>query len=281
MIKCNNNEKLWVEKFRPQKISDCILPPEMKSTLLAIIEKRDIPNLMLSGPAGTGKTTVAKAICEELELDYIVVNASLNGNIDTIRNEIQNFSSSVSMLNDGVKVVILDEADFLNQQSMQPALRGFIETFSKTTRFIFTCNYPNRIIDPIHSRTTKIDFRFSKKDQEKMMVGFFTRVLNILKHEEIDFDEAVVVSLITKKFPDFRKILNDLQRYSVGGKIDKGILANRMESSIADLVTVLKKKDYPGMREWVADNSDADMNVLWSSFYTRLHSHIVDSSKPD
>ena len=281
MVEQEKDEFLWSQKYRPRKVSDCILPTDMKKNLQAIVDSREIHNMMLVGTAGTGKTTVAKAICDELELDYIVVNSSLNGNIDTLRNEIQEFSSTMSMVSDGPKVVILDEFDHSNQNSTQAALRGFMETFSKTTRFIITANFPNRIIDPIHSRTTKIDFKFPKETKQKLAAQFFGRCKTILDQEGVEYDEAVLVSLVMKHFPDFRKILNELQRYSASGKIDKGILANRMDASISDLRDVLKAQDYSKMRKWVSDNSDNDLNVLWSSFYKGLHEHVKDENKPD
>ena len=209
---------IWCQKYRPRTIEDCILPRGLKDTFLEFVSNGDIPNLLLSGTAGTGKTTVARALCEELGVDYIIINGSESGNIDTLRNDVRNFASGVSITSTGKrKIVILDEADYLNPSSTQPALRGFIEEFSKNCGFIFTCNFKNRIIEPIHSRCSVIDFRFSKKDRPKLAMSLLKRVIEILDKESVEYNEKVLVELITKYFPDFRRVLNELQRYSVSG----------------------------------------------------------------
>lgn len=257
---------LWVEKYRPKAISDTILPADLKATFQQFVDQKNIPNLILSGSAGVGKTTVARAMLEELECDYIVINGSMNGNIDTLRNEIQNFASSVSFTG-GRKYVILDEADYLNPNSTQPALRNFMEEFSRNCGFILTCNFKNRIIEPLHSRCSVIDFKIGKKDMTKLAGQFFKRTQTILKQEGIDFDPAVVAEVIQKHFPDWRRVLNELQRYSATGAIDAGILANMQETSIRELTNLMRDKDYTGMRNWVHNNLDTDINGLYRQFY--------------
>ena len=222
-----NEEFLWVEKYRPKTVEETILPAELKATFQQFVDQKNIPNLILSGTAGVGKTTIARAMLEQLECDYIVVNGSMNGNIDTLRNEILSFASSVS-LSGGRKYVILDEADYLNANSTQPALRNFMEEFSRNCGFILTCNFKNRIIEPLHSRCSVIDFKLSKSISTKLATQFFKRVEKILSGEGVDFDRAVVAELITKYFPDWRRVLNELQRYSATGKIDSGIFANKI-----------------------------------------------------
>ncbi len=257
---------LWVEKYRPKTIADTILPADLKATFQQFVDQKNIPNLILSGSAGVGKTTVARAMLEELGCDYIVINGSMNGNIDTLRNEIQNFASSVSFTG-GRKYVILDEADYLNANSTQPALRNFMEEFSRNCGFILTCNFKNRIIEPLHSRCSVIDFKISKKDMTKLAGQFFKRTQCILKKESIEFDPAVLAEVIQKHFPDWRRVLNELQRYAATGKIDAGILANLKETSIRELTTLMKGKDYTGMRNWVHNNLDTDINGLYRQFY--------------
>ena len=214
---------LWVEKYRPQNIGDCILPDSIKDTFRQMVESGESQNLLLSGGAGCGKTTIAKALCNELDADYIMINCSEDGNIDTLRTKIRNFASSIS-ISGGKKIVILDEFDYANAQSMQPALRGFIEEFSKNCRFILTCNFKNRIIEPIHSRCTCIEFKIPNKSKPKLASAFLDRCKVVLDNESIGYDEKVLAELILKHFPDFRRILNELQRYSVAGTIDTGIL---------------------------------------------------------
>ena len=257
---------LWVEKYRPQTIADTILPTDLKAVFQQFVDQGNIPNLILSGSAGVGKTTVARAMLEELGCDYIIINGSMNGNIDTLRNEILNFASSVS-LSGGRKYVILDEADYLNANSTQPALRNFMEEFSRNCGFILTCNFKNRIIEPLHSRCSVIDFKISKSDMAKLAGQFFKRVQGILETEEITFDKTAVAEVIQKHFPDWRRVLNELQRYAAIGSIDAGILTNMTEVSINVLMGLLKEKNFTEIRKWVGENSDNDQNVIMRSIY--------------
>jgi replication factor C small subunit len=257
---------LWCEKYRPQTISETILPAELKAVFQQFVDQKNIPNLILSGSAGVGKTTVARAMLEELGCDYIIINGSMNGNIDTLRNEILNFASSVS-LSGGRKYVILDEADYLNANSTQPALRNFMEEFSRNCGFILTCNFKNRIIEPLHSRCSVIDFKISKSDMAKLAGQFFKRVQTILESEKITFDKTVVAEIIQKYFPDWRRVLNELQRYSATGSIDAGILTNMTEISINALMGLLKEKNFTEIRKWVAENSDNDQNIIMRTIY--------------
>jgi DNA polymerase III delta prime subunit len=259
-------EFLWVEKYRPKTVEETILPVELKSVFQQFVDQKNIPNLILSGTAGVGKTTIARAMLEQLECDYIVINGSMNGNIDTLRNEILNFASTVS-LSGGRKYVILDEADYLNANSTQPALRNFMEEFSRNCGFILTCNFKNRIIEPLHSRCSVVDFKISKKDMAKLAMQFMKRVGNILEKEGIDYDKAVVAEVIQKHFPDWRRVLNELQRYSATGKIDTGILANVQEISINELVNLIRDKNFTEIRKWVANNIDQDQNELFRKIY--------------
>ncbi len=261
-----NQEFLWVEKYRPKTIEETILPVELKSVFQKFVDQKNIPNLILSGSAGVGKTTVARAMLEELGCDYIVINGSMNGNIDTLRNEILNFASSVS-LSGGRKYVILDEADYLNANSTQPALRNFMEEFSRNCGFILTCNFKNRIIEPLHSRCSVVDFKISKKDMAKLAMQFLKRVDGILTSEKIEYDKATVAEIIQKYFPDWRRVLNELQRYSATGKIDSGILANLQQTSIRELVDLMKQKNYTEVRKWTKNNIDTDVNALYTEFY--------------
>lgn len=261
-----NEEFLWVEKYRPKTVEETILPAELKATFQQFVDQKNIPNLILSGTAGVGKTTIARAMLEQLECDYIVVNGSMNGNIDTLRNEILNFASAVS-LSGGRKYVILDEADYLNANSTQPALRNFMEEFSRNCGFILTCNFKNRIIEPLHSRCSVVDFKISKKDMAKLAGQFFKRVQNILKTENVEFDPAVVAEIINKYFPDWRRVLNELQRYSATGKIDSGIFANMQENTIKELLILMKDKNFTEVRKWIKNNLDTDVNYLYNQFY--------------
>ena len=261
-----NEEFLFVEKYRPRTIEETILPVELKTVFQQFVDQKNIPNLILSGSAGVGKTTVARAMLEELGCDYIIINGSMNGNIDTLRNEILNFASSVS-LSGGRKYVILDEADYLNANSTQPALRNFMEEFSRNCGFILTCNFKNRIIEPLHSRCSVVDFKISKKDMAKLAVQFLKRTENILTSENIPFDKAVVAQVIQKHFPDWRRVLNELQRYAATGKIDTGILTNLKEVSLKELVGMLKEKDFSGIRKWVGENLDNDQNDIFRKLY--------------
>jgi DNA polymerase III delta prime subunit len=257
---------LWVEKYRPKTIADCILPVDLKNTFQQFVDQQNIPNLILSGTAGVGKTTVAKAMLEQLGCDYIVINGSMNGNIDTLRNEIQNFASSVSFTG-GRKYVILDEADYLNANSTQPALRNFMEEFSKNCGFILTCNFRNRIIDPLHSRCSIIDFKIGKSDMPKLAKQFFKRVIGILEFENVKHEPAVVAEVINNHFPDWRRVLNELQRYSATGAIDQNILNNVKEVQIDTLVSLVKSKNFTELRKWVHNNLDMDQNTLFTKFY--------------
>ena len=273
------NEFLWVEKYRPQKVDDCILSPELYDTFSKIIEQGEVQNMMLTGTAGTGKTTVAKALCKELQLDYLLINGSEESGIDTLRNKIKQFASSVS-LTGGYKVVILDEADYLNPQSTQPALRGFIEEFSANCRFILTCNFKNRIIEPLHSRCTEVNFTIPKKDKERLASVFMARLMMILTEENIPFEQPVLAELIIKYFPDFRRTINELQRYSTTGQIDSGILVNVGDVSINELVNALKIKDFRKMRSWVANNIDVEPSVIFRKLYDNMNDYVEASSIP-
>jgi len=270
---------IWVEKYRPKTVRDAILPEDLKKTFQQFVDQKNIPNLILSGSAGVGKTTIARAMLEELQCDYIVINGSMNGNIDTLRNEILNFVSSVS-LSGGRKYVILDEADYLNPNSTQPALRNFMEEFSRNASFILTCNFKNRIIEPLHSRCSVVDFKISKKDMAKLAMQFMKRAEAILAAERIEYDKAVVAQLIEKYFPDWRRVLNELQRYSATGKIDTGILANLQQSSIRGLVALMKEKNFTEIRKWTKNNIDTDVNVLYNEFYETASDHFKPQSVP-
>ena len=269
---------LWVEKYRPRTITDCILPESIKNTFIEFVGQKEIPNLLLSGGSGVGKTTVARALCEELHCDYIVINGSEESGIDVLRNKIKTFASTVS-LQGGSKVVILDEADYLNPQSTQPALRGFIEEFHRNCRFIFTCNYKNRIIEPLHSRCSVVEFKING-NKAILASQFMTRVEDILKSESIGFEEPVVAELIMKHFPDWRRVLNELQRYSVSGTIDSGILVNIAEVNLKELMKHLKNKEFSKVRKWVVDNIDNDPVKVFRKIYEKLYDFMEPSSIP-
>ena len=273
---------LWVEKYRPRKISDCILSEDLKSTFLKFLDNKELPNLLISGTAGTGKTTVARALCEELGVDYIIINGSDEGrHIDTLRTTIKNFASSVSLDgNSNHKVVIIDEADYMNPDSVQPALRNFIETFYKNCRFIFTCNFKNKIIPALHSRCTCIDFRITNGQKIKTATAFMGRLSDILKQEHIEFDKKVLAELIQRHYPDFRRTINELQRYSVRGKIDSGILVSLSEINNKELVKLLKEKRFSDMRKWVVQNLDKDPSSLFTSIYDILYKNLQPQSVP-
>lgn len=258
---------LWVEKYRPRHIQDCVLPEEVKKQFSQFVSKKEIPNLLLSGTAGTGKTTVAKALCNELGCDYIVINGSDEGRqIDTLRTKIRQFASAVSF-EGKTKVVILDEADYMNRESVQPALRGFIEHFAENCRFIFTCNYSNRLIDPLHSRTTVIDFKLAPSDRPVLAANFMERMKYILNTEGIEYSEKVLAELLMKYFPDYRRVINELQRYSAGGTIDEGILSNFKEVNAKALLDSLREKDWRKMRQWVVNNVDTDPQGIFRQIY--------------
>lgn len=271
------NDFLWVEKYRPKLIEDVILTSETKTIFNQFYEDGEIPNLLLTGRAGTGKTTVAKALLESLDKDYIIINGSLYGNIDTLRNDIQNFASTVS-IGGGRKYVILDEADYLNPQSTQPALRNFMEEFSKNCGFILTCNYPNKILKELKSRCSVIDFKIPTEEKQKIAAQFFSRAVNILNQEEIKFDKKVVAEVVSKYFPDFRRTLNELQRYAATGKIDEGILSNLLEESFKKLVDYMKQKDFTHVRKWVAEHSDIEPHELFRKFYDTASTTMKPSS---
>ena len=269
---------LWVEKYRPKTISDCILPESIKNTFIEFVGQKEIPNLLLSGGSGVGKTTVARAVCEELHADYILINGSEESGIDVLRNKIKTFASTVS-LQGGRKVVILDEADYLNPQSTQPALRGFIEEFHRNCRFIFTCNFKNRIIEPLHSRCAVIEFKING-NKAILASQFMTRVEDILKAVGSGFEEPVVAELIMKHFPDWRRVLNELQRYSVSGTIDSGILVNIAEVNMKELMKHLKNKEFGNVRKWVVNNIDNDPVKVFRKIYEKLYDFMEPSSIP-
>ena len=274
-----NTDFLWVEQYRPKTIDDCILPDSLKNLFSSFIKKGELSNMLFSGTPGIGKTTVAKALCEEMNCDWIMINGSEEGGIDVLRNKIKNFASTVS-LSGGKKVVILDEADYLNPQSTQPALRGFVEEFHKNCRFILTCNFKNRIIEPLHSRFSNIEFKVNPKDKPKLASRLFERAIYILKEQNVSYEDKVLVELITKHFPDFRKLINELQRYSVSGAIDAGILVNVSDENLKTLVTHLKNKEFSDMRKWVVNNLDNDPVKIFRKIYDTLYTNLEPSTIP-
>ena len=272
-------EHLWVEKYRPSTLQDIILPSQLKKDFELIVKQRELQNMLLTGTAGTGKTTVAKALCKMLNLDYIIINGSEESGIDTLRNKIKQFASSVS-LEGGYKVVILDEADYLNPQSTQPALRGFIEEFSANCRFILTCNFKNRIIEPLHSRCSVVEFAIPKGQKQIMAAKRMERLGHILTNEGVSYEEPVLAELIMKYFPDFRRTINELQRYGVSGQIDSGILINVNDVSVSNLMNHLKVKDFRKMRQWVADNIDIEPAAMFRKIYDSSTEYIDPQSIP-
>jgi DNA polymerase III delta prime subunit len=275
-----SNDFLWVEKYRPRTIADAILPDGLKQTFQKIIDTGELPNMLFTGTAGLGKTTVARALCNELDLDHIVINGSEEGNIDTLRTKIKQFASTVS-LQGGYKVVILDEADYLNPQSFQPALRGFIEEFANNCRFILTCNFKNRIIEPLHSRCGVYEFNTTKKDMAQLMSNFMDRVTAILEAEKVECDKKILAQLIMKFAPDWRRVLNELQRYSIGSSsIDSGILVNISDKNYDDLFVYLKSKDFKKMRGWVVNNIDTDASAIFRAMYDRMSDKVEPQSIP-
>lgn len=272
-------EFLFTEKYRPRTIADTILPPDLKATFQQFVTNGNMPNLILSGPAGCGKTTVARAMLEEMGSDYIVINGSLTGNIDTLRNEIKSFASSVSF-SGGRKYVILDEADGTNASSFQPALRNFMEEYSKNCGFILTCNFKNKIIEPLRSRCSVIDFKFTKADLPALASQFMKRLTVILRAENIEFDKAVLAEVIKKYLPDWRRTINELQKYSASGSIDSGILANVKAVSLKNLMSFLKEKNFTETRKWVAENIDGDSNPVFRQLYDTAYEYVKKPSVP-
>ena len=274
-----NTDFLWVEEYRPKTIDDCILPQSLKTLFQSFIDKGEISNMLFSGTPGVGKTTVAKALCEQMNCDWIMINGSEEGGIDVLRNKIKNFASTVS-LSGGKKVVILDEADYLNPQSTQPALRGFVEEFHKNCRFILTCNFKNRIIEPLHSRFSNIEFRINNKDKPKLASQVMDRAVYILKEQKIEYEDKALVGLITKHFPDFRKLINELQRYSVSGAIDAGVLVNISDENLKSLTGHLKAKEFGDMRKWVVNNLDNDPVKIFRKIYDSLNTTLQPETIP-
>ena len=280
-MKTDQTDFLFVEKYRPRSIEDCILPDETKKTFKEFVEKGEIPNLLLAGPPGIGKTTIAKALCNELGADYYVINGSDEGRfLDTVRNQAKNFASTVSLTGSSKhKVIIIDEADNTGND-VQLLLRANIEAFYSNCRFIFTCNYKNKIIEPLHSRCAVIDFTIKGKQRTQLAGNFFKRLQSILDQEKIEYDQKVVAELVSKHFPDFRRVLNEIQRYSTGGKIDAGILASFSDVSVNELIKNLKEKNFPEVRKWVVNNLDNDSSVLLRYIYDALYVSLENASIP-
>jgi DNA polymerase III delta prime subunit len=275
------DEFLWVEKYRPKTIEDCILTESIKKTFNDFLDKGEIPNLLLCGPPGIGKTTVAKALCNELGVDFYVINGSDEGRfLDTVRNQAKNFASTVSLQGTGKhKVIIIDEADNTGND-VQLLLRANIETFHKNCRFIFTCNYKNKIIEPLHSRCAVVEFSIKGKEKSQLAGSFFKRIQNILDEEGIKYDQKVLAELINKHFPDWRRVLNECQRYSVGGEIDTGVLASFSDVAVNDLIPNLKSKNFSEVRKWVVSNLDNDASVILRRIYDACYSWLTPQSIP-
>ena len=272
---------IWVEKYRPKTIEECILPENIKKTFQDFLSQGEIPNMLLSGPPGIGKTTVAKALCNQLGADYYVINGSDEGRfLDTVRNNAKNFASTVSLSSESKhKVIIIDEADNTTPD-VQLLLRASIEEFSGNCRFIFTCNYKNKIIEPLHSRCAVVEFSIQKKHKQEIAIAFFNRLVSILEQERVETDKKVLAELINKHFPDWRRVLNECQRYSVGGKIDSGILAHFSDVKVNDLIKNLKEKDFSEVRKWCVNNLDNDPTVLLRRIYDSLYTSLVPRSIP-
>lgn len=273
------DEFLWVEKYRPHRIVDTILPTALKAVFQKFVDDSNVPNLMLVGRAGVGKTTVARAMLEEIGCDYLIINGSLSGNIDTLRNDIRQFASSIS-LSGGRKYVILDEADYLNANSTQPALRNFMEEFSKNCGFILTCNYPARVLKELHSRCSVISFNIPKEERPQLATLFFKRLEHVLTIEQVQYDKDALVGLVKKHFPDFRRVLNELQRYAATGKIDKGIVVDLEADSLKKLLEFMQKKEFTNVRKWVAENSEVDFTTLSRRIFDGCTSYFTASSVP-
>lgn len=278
-VEAKTNEVLWVERYRPQVIADTILPEKTKAMFRKFVEDDNVPNLLLTGGPGVGKTTIAKAMLEELGCDYKIMNGSLNVNIDSIRYDISTYASAVS-LQGGRKYVIFDEADYLNAANVQPALRNFIEEYSANCGFIFTCNFKNRIIGPLRSRLSEVDFSIEQNERPKLAMQFMKRVQSILDNEQVEYDPKVIAKVIQKYFPDFRRVLTELQSYSASGKIDEGIFVNLKQESMDELFNLLKSKDFTNMRKWVAKNSDQDMNEMFRRIYDMATDKVEMRSMP-
>ena len=270
---------LWVEKYRPTTVDECILPSNLKQTFKEFVKQKTIPNLILSGGAGVGKTTIAKAMINEIGATSMMINGSEESGIDVLRTKIKNFAST-SSLEGGRKYLILDESDYLNPQSTQPALRGFMEEFHKNCGFILTCNYKNRLIQPLHSRCSGVDFNIPKDEINKVCTLFFKRVKNILEEEGVKYDNKVILELITKYFPDWRRTLNELQHYSASGQIDSGILVNLSEVNINELMDALKNNEFTIVRKWIVNNLDNDPNRMFRLIYDSLYNHLDGSTIP-
>lgn len=275
----NKSEFLWVEKYRPQTIDECVLTKDLKDTFNAIVKGGELHNMLLSGTAGTGKTTVAKALCNELGLDWMLINGSEESGIDVLRNKIKQFASTVS-LTGGIKVIILDEADYLNAQSTQPALRGFIEEFSNNCRFILTCNFKNRLIEPLHSRCSVIEFNTNKKQLASLASQFMGRLKDILDKEGVTYNEKVIAELIIRHAPDWRRVIGECQRYGSSGEIPAAILIGNSDESIAEVITHLKSKDFKSMRSWVANNAALDSSAIFRKIYDVLNDYADASGIP-
>jgi len=275
----SKSEFLWVEKYRPQTIDECVLTKDLKDTFNGIVKSGELHNMLLSGTAGTGKTTVAKALCNELGLDWMLINGSEESGIDVLRNKIKQFASTVS-LTGGIKVIILDEADYLNAQSTQPALRGFIEEFSNNCRFILTCNFKNRLIEPLHSRCAVVEFNTNKKQLAGLASQFMGRLKSILDKEGVTYNEKVIAELIIRHAPDWRRVIGECQRYGSSGEIPAAILIGNSDESVAEVITHLKSKDFKSMRAWVANNAALDTSAIFRKIYDVLSDHATASGIP-